>query len=97
MALYNDLKKPNLTWTNVNELTRNNLKVMKPMLIAIGCSFLNMVIGIMLAVFSETFNLGDYAIYSIYYALCIIPPIIILSIYLKKLLNAEKEFECIGG
>lgn len=97
MALYNDLKKPNLTWTNVNELTRNNLKVMKPMLIAIGCSFLNMVIGIMLAVFSEIFNLGDYAIYSIYYALCIIPPIIILSIYLKKLLNAEKEFESIGG
>lgn len=97
MALYSDLKKPNLTWTNVNELTRNNFKVMKPMFLAMGLSFAYMIIGIMLAVFKDMLSLNDYLFYAIYYAICMIAPIAILSVYLKKLLNAEELFSKIGG
>lgn len=97
MALYSDLKKPNLNWNNVNELTRNNFKVLKPMLLSMGLAFAYLIIGILLAVFSNTLGLGDYLIYGIYYVVCLIAPVIIFAIFYKKLLNAEEVLEGIGG
>ena len=42
IGLYSDLRKPNLSWTSVNEITRNNMKVAKPMLLYVGLSFVYM-------------------------------------------------------
>ncbi|MBO7177522.1 MAG: hypothetical protein J6V69_00300 [Clostridia bacterium] len=97
IGLYSDLKNPNLNWTNINEITRNNLKVAKPMLLYVGLSFVYMIIGIMLAVFRTALNLDMTLTLAIYHVICIVAPVVILAIYIKRLFNAEELFRRIGG
>ena len=97
IGLYNDLKKPNLTWTNINEITRNNFKTVKPMMLYLLLSFLYLIIGIMLAVFGEALAISEYLTIGIYYLICLTTPSIILVVYLKKLFNAEELYRKIGG
>ena len=97
IGLYSDLKQPNLTWTNINEITRNNLKTIKPMMLYLLLSFLYLIIGIIFAVFSEALKLDEYLLMTIYYLICLIAPTIIISIYFKKLFNSEDLYRKIGG
>lgn len=97
IGLYSDLKNPNLNWTNVNEITRNNLKVAKPMLLYVGLSFAYMIIGIMLAVFKTALNLDVTIILAVYHGVCLIAPAVVLAVYIRRLWNAEELFRRIGG
>lgn len=97
IGLYSDLRKPNLSWTSVNEITRNNMKVAKPMFLYVGLSFVYMIIGIMLAVFGDVFKLEETLTFAIYHIICIIPPSVVLAVYVRRLFNAEELFRRIGG
>ena len=97
MGLYFDLKNPNLHWTNLNEITRNNLKTAKPMMLYLLLSFLYLIIGIMLAVFSDVIQLNEYLTLGIYYLICLISPSVILVVYIKRLFNSEELYRKIGG
>ncbi len=97
MGLLNDLKRPNYNWTNLNEITRNNTRTVKPMLLFLALSFLNLVIGIFAAVFGSLLPVNEYIILSIYYLLVLVAPTTIFVVYYKRLLNAEELFEAIGG
>jgi len=97
IGLYSDLRKPNLSWTSVNEITRNNMKVAKPMFLYVGLSFVYMIIGIMLAVFGDVFKLEETLMFAIYHIICIIPPSVVLAVYVRRLFNAEELFRRIGG
>lgn len=97
MGLYSDLKNPNLKWTNINELTRNNMKVAKTMLLFVGFSFLYLVVGIVIAVFTQVFGLNGDLMISVYYCLCILVPAIVLLVNIKRLFNSEEIYRRIGG
>ena len=97
IGLYNDLKKPNLSWTNINEITRNNLKTAKPMMLYLLLSFLYLIIGIIIAVFGEALQLDEYLLIGIYYVICLMSPSVILVVYIKKLFNSEELYRKIGG
>lgn len=55
-GLYNDLKSPNLNFKNITELTKNNKRLIKPMLTSVGIGLYYMILGIVFAAISdETF------------------------------------------
>ncbi len=97
IGLYYDLKNPNLKWVNINEITRNNLKTVKPMLLYLALSFVYMILGIVLSVLIQPLNLNEYLVISVYYVACLIAPVVIFTLYFKKLLNAEDLMRKIGG
>ncbi len=53
MCLFNDLKAPNLTFKNVTELTKNNRRTVKPMLIGLCIGLYYLVLGIIMASISD--------------------------------------------
>ncbi len=97
MGLLNDLKRPNYSWVNLNEITRNNTRNVKPMLLFLALSFLNLVLGIFTAVFGSLLPVSEYVILALYYLLVLVAPTTIFVVYYKRLLNAEELFEAIGG
>lgn len=95
IALYSDLKKPNLTWSNISELTKNNKNTLKYMLIVLAVGFAYMIAGILLAVQSKI--KGELG-YILFYAISEIPAAILLVVGLTKLFkNPEALFERIGN
>ena len=54
-GLYNDVKNPNLDYKNINELTKNNRKSIKPALIGVLLGLVYMVLGII----SDVLDLGS--------------------------------------
>jgi ABC-2 type transport system permease protein len=95
MGLRNDMKNPNLNWTNVNELTKNNMRSMKPMLMGVGIGILYMILGI---VFAMQDSLKGELLYTIYYAICNVPLAILAYLCYKRLYDdAEQLLERIEG
>jgi ABC-2 type transport system permease protein len=64
-GLYNDLKNPNLHFKNVTELTKNNKRLIKPMLTSVGIGLYYMILGIVFSIVSdETFPaIYKYAVF----------------------------------
>ena len=96
MLLYNDLKNPNYTWNNISEISKNNKRLVKPML-------LNLAVGLVYAVFAcvlGALKVGGnaYAVTGIFFGAALVPPIIIAVLAFGKLTaEPQKLFDEIGG
>ena len=67
-GLYNDLKKPTLIWENMQKLTKNNFRVVKPMLIAMGVGILYLVAAILFGILLVDKIILAFSIYFIVFA-----------------------------
>lgn len=96
MLLYFDLKNPNYTWNNISEITKNNKRIMKPMLILMAFSFVYLILAIILGVFGK--GLGADAALAIYFgsAIALLGVFSWLS-YRKLMERPEYYFAAIGG
>lgn len=95
IALHSDLKKPNLNWSNISELTKNNKNTLKYMLIVLAIGFVYMIAGIVLAAQSK---IKGELVYILFFALSEIPAAILLVVGMTKLFkNPEELFERIGN
>ncbi len=97
IGLYSDLKKPNYLWTNINEILRNNVKPIKPMLLYVVLSFIYLILGIFIAVFSSALSINVTLSLFIYHVVCLIAPTVIFALFYKKMLNSEELYNRIGG
>lgn len=96
VSLYNDLKSPNLKWTNINEVTKNNNRMVRPMLLTFAINIVCMVIGIVLGLVDA--GLSDNAVLAIFYAIYLLASGALAGVYYYKLEKDKKElFERIGG
>lgn len=93
MGLYNDLKNPNYKFVNINELTKNYKKAVKPML-------LNMFVGIIYFVEGMIFSmvpsigeaLGKGGVYAVLFLSILVINLILLAAVLPKLNKNAEEF-----
>ncbi len=77
-----DLKKPNFRFVTVNELTKNNKKMLKPVLLLMAGGFAVIIIGAVLAiVFSQKIWIG----YLIFYLICGILSIVTFLVPFRSL------------
>lgn len=96
MMLYFDLKDPNYTWNNISEITKNNKRMMKPMMIVMAVAFAYFIIAVILGVAGKT--LSATAALAIYYgsAIALLGVFSWLS-YRKLMERPEYYFSAIGG
>lgn len=95
LALYSDLKKPVLNWTNISQLTSNNKNTLRFMLPVLGVGFAYLAGGLVLAM--QTAITGGWE-YVLFFGLAAIPAAIILVVSLSRLFkNPEEMFERIGN
>lgn len=93
IGLYNDIKKPVFKFDNINELTNNNKKMIKPMLIDLSVSFIYLIIGIVFASISGG-KLSDTVLYIIFFAVSIVVNGLFAFVTGKKLYdNIDEYFE----
>ena len=78
-----DIRKPNLNWTNIESITKNNSNKMYRYVVTIG-------FVLMLMYFSKIFKNINYNISSTIIILILGMVLIILNIYIKK--NIKKIF-----
>jgi len=94
ITLHYDLKNPNLSWNNINELTKNNKRQLKPMLLAVGIGMFFLVFGIILG-FAP---ISSTAVYLIYFGISAGAGFLLASLGYKKLSdNPEGLFNAIEG
>ena len=91
IGLYNDIKKPVFKFDNINELTNNNKKMIKPMLIDLSVSFIYLIIGIVFASISGG-KLSDTVLYVIFFAVSIVVNGLFTFVTGKKLYNNIDEY-----
>lgn len=96
MMLYFDLKDPNYTWNNISEITKNNKRMIKPMMIVMAVAFAYFIMAVILGVAGKT--LSDTAALAIYYgsAIALLGVFSWLS-YRKLMERPEYYFAAIGG
>ncbi len=96
MMLYFDLKDPNYTWNNISEITKNNKRMMKPMMIVMAVAFAYFIIAVILGVAGKTLSVT--AALAIYYgsAIALLGVFSWLS-YRKLMERPEYYFAAIGG
>lgn len=96
MMLYFDLKDPNYTWNNISEITKNNKRMIKPMMIVMAVAFVYFIIAVILGVAGKT--LSATAALAIYYgsAIALLGVFSWLS-YRKLMERPEYYFAAIGG
>lgn len=96
MMLYFDLKDPNYTWNNISEITKNNKRMIKPMMILMAVAFAYFIIAVILGVAGKT--LSATAALAIYYgsAIALLGVFSWLS-YRKLMERPEYYFAAIGG
>lgn len=96
MLLYTDLKNPNFSWTNISEITKNNKRVWKPMLVNTGFAMVYMVIGMVLGIVAGDMN--EWALYGIYFGSAVaILAVASVFAYRKLTERPEYYFNAIGG
>lgn len=96
ISLYNDLKAPNFKWTNINEVTKNNNRMLRPMLLSFAINIVCMVIGIVMGLVNV--NLSDSAVLAIFYGIYLLASAGLAGLYYYKLSKDKKElYERIGG
>lgn len=96
MMLYFDLKDPNYTWNNISEITKNNKRMIKPMMIVMAVTFAYFIMAVILGVAGKT--LSATAALAIYYgsAIALLGVFSWLS-YRKLMERPEYYFAAIGG
>lgn len=96
MMLYFDLKDPNYTWNNISEITKNNKRMIKPMMIVMAVAFAYFIMAVILGVAGKT--LSATAALAIYYgsAIALLGVFSWLS-YRKLMERPEYYFAAIGG
>lgn len=96
MMLYFDLKDPNYTWNNISEITKNNKRMMKPMMIVMAVAFAYFIIAVILGVAGKT--LSATAALAIYYGSAIALLGVFSGLSYRKLMERpEYYFAAIGG
>lgn len=94
-GLYNDLKNPTIRWMNINELTKNNKRVMKPVLISIVIGLFALIFGIVLSMQNK---INGSLLYLLYYGVSFVPSLCLAVIgYLRLFKNPEAMFDKIEG
>lgn len=94
IGLRSDLKKPNLNWNNINELTNNNRRTLKPALFGMAVSFFIFIVGIVLMLIE---SLPQELRFLLFYLVAAIPAIIVAVVGDRLLRrDAVKFFEAIG-
>lgn len=88
LGLYNDLKNPNLKWLNVNELTKNNKRAIKPALTAAGVGIAYMVMGMALSMQSSINLLWSYVLFT---GISFLANTLLIIIAYKKLFDNPQE------
>lgn len=88
LGLHNDLKKPNLDWTNATELTRNNKNSIKPVFTIIGIGLIYLILGGILG--GQTI-ISIFWSYTIYFGVCFTINAILIIIFYKRLFENPKE------
>lgn len=92
LALRNDLSKPNLTWQNYTELTKNNKSTIKPMITSLIFGFFYIILGSLLSFMPWKVSLDKKLL--IFAIVSIVPAMIIAILGRTKLYNnAEEYFE----
>lgn len=96
MMLYFDLKDPNYTWNNISEITKNNKRMIKPMMIVMAVAFAYFIMAVILGVAGKT--LSATGALAIYYgsAIALLGVFSWLS-YRKLMERPEYYFAAIGG
>ncbi|MDR0855752.1 MAG: hypothetical protein LBN25_05230 [Christensenellaceae bacterium] len=89
--LVNDLKHPNLTWTNIAEMTKNNTRTLKTVMFGIVAGFAILILGVMLA-FA---HLNEYLSYALLFGSWLLA-LSIKAVIAYKTLN-EKGEELLAG
>lgn len=96
MMLYFDLKDPNYTWNNISEITKNNKRMIKPMMIVMAVAFAYFIIAVILGVAGKT--LSATAALAIYYGSAIALLVVFSWLSYRKLMERpEYYFAAIGG
>ncbi len=90
VCLYRDIKNPNFNFTNVNQLTNNNTRMLKPMLFNALFSMLHLVLGIVLMIFSEV--IGIAVAYVVYFVGVAVANGLVALVGGKKLYGRIDEF-----
>lgn len=88
LGLYNDLKNPNLKWLNVNELTKNNKRAIKPALTAAGVGISYMVMGLVLSMQTSIGILWSYVLFS---GISLLANTLLIIVGYKKLFDNPQE------
>ncbi len=90
LSLYYDLKSPKFNFNNITELTKNNKKALKPMLVNLGVGFVYFILGIVL---SFT-GLKAVPAYAIFFTVTILISGLQAFLCLKKLFDStDRRFE----
>lgn len=92
IGLYDDIKKPNFKYKNLNELTKNNKKALKPMLISLAIGFSYMIMGILLAMATSSANLKTYLAYLIFFGISFLINGLFGFITFRKLFDNIDEY-----
>lgn len=93
MGLYNDLKNPNYKFVNINELTKNNKKAVKPMLLNMAIGLVYFIEGMVFSMVPEIgMSLGKGGIYSVLILSIIAINLILIAAVIPKLKRNAEEF-----
>lgn len=84
IALYYDLKNPNLRWQNINEIMKNNRKALRPVLITTGIGIAYFIGGLILEMSAPIPNFWKHFIFD---ALCLAVNVVFIVFSYKKLFS----------
>ena len=92
IGMHNDIRNPNCKYKNVAELTKNNKKILKPMLISLGIGFTYMIFGILMSVFSSSGSISDLVAYLLFFGIMLTINILFGFVAFKKLFDNADEY-----
>lgn len=94
IGLNTDIKNPTFNYKNLNELTKNNKKTIKPMLISLAIGFSYMILGILFAIATDKGAINTALAYVIFFGLALLINGLFAFITLRKIFdNADDYFE----
>lgn len=92
IGLNTDIKNPTFKYKNLNELTKNNKKTIKPMLISLGIGFSYMILGILFAVVTDKGVLNTALAYVIFFGLSLLINGLFAFVTLRKIFDNADEY-----
>lgn len=92
IGMHNDIRNPNCKYKNVAELTKNNKKILKPMLISLGIGFTYMIFGILMSIFSSSGSISDLVAYLLFFGIMLTINILFGFVAFKKLFDNADEY-----
>lgn len=92
IGLYSDMNNPNFRFTNLNELTKNNKKAIKPMIANLLIGFAYMVLGIVFSIITTGENpFSAAAAYAVFFVVMFLTNALFAFITIKKLFDKVDE------